>query len=253
MDRAFTEILPRVQMHVQGCPYPTVLEQINEAARRACERTLLWRYEVPKYLLTPAVHQYYYNKPANADVHAVFGVTLNGRPMQVLTLEQAILKHPAWADLYSGEDPWALTAPAPSEMNESQFDAAQFNEATPFDLPPEALEGAGTPSTFTQITPDKYIVLPLPNDTEYWMRMWVALKPKRTATGMEEVAFHELEDVIIHGALQTLFATPSTWKDLELATYHAKQFTFHLSERRARANLTNARGTLVAHNPRGWL
>ena len=248
MDRPFTAVIPRVQMSVQGCPYPTVLEQVCEAARRACEKTLMWRYEVPKYLLTPGVHEYYYQKPANADVHVVFGATVNGSPLQVLTLEQAIGHYPAWADLYNGTDPWALTEP--TVVGQSNFGEDQYNPSALAEIPPEALEGTSTPTAITQITPDKFIVLPLPNADEHLLRMWVALKPKRTATGMEEVAFQELEDAIMHGALEMLFALPNTtWGDKEMASYHAKKFLYATTERRARANLGNARGALIAHNP----
>jgi hypothetical protein len=34
------------------------------------------------------------------------------------------------------------------------------------------------------------------------------------------------------------------WSDRELAAYHAKQYVFQTSERRARANLGNVRGTM---------
>jgi hypothetical protein len=99
-----------------------------------------------------------------------------------------------------------------------------------------------------QLTPDKYLVLPLPDaEKTYRMRMFVALKPKRTATAMDEVIMSDLEDVIVHGALQHLLALPQVnWSDRELSSYHAKQFTFQLAERRARANLGNARGPLMA-------
>jgi hypothetical protein len=64
---------------------------------------------------------------------------------------------------------------------------------------------------------------------------------------MDEAVFDDLEDVIMHGALQTLLVLPNTnWSDRELAAYHAKQFISQVTERRARANLGNARGTFAA-------
>ena len=135
-------------------------------------------------------------------------------------------------------------------VGQAQFNEEQFNPTVLVELPPEALEGAGTPQSITQVTPDRFILLPLPNDTEHLIRMWLALKPKRTAVGMEEVAFQELEDAIMHGALEVLFALPNTtWHDKEMVSYHAKKFLYATTERRARANLGNARGALVAHNP----
>jgi len=117
-------------------------------------------------------------------------------------------------------------------------------------LPDSIVADGSTPQSICQVTPDKYIILPLPDaTTTYRMRMFVALKPKRTATAMDEVILDDLEDVIVHGALQQLLVLPQVnWSDRELASYHAKQYTFHLSERRARANLGNARGPLVARS-----
>ena len=75
--------------------------------------------------------------------------------------------------------------------------------------------------------------------------MFFALKPKKFGTAMDEVIFDELEEVIMHGALQHLLVLPNqAWSDRELAAYHAKQYVYQTSERRARANLGNVRGTM---------
>jgi hypothetical protein len=108
------------------------------------------------------------------------------------------------------------------------------------------MEKSSDPMAVTQITPDQFVVLPSPDDSkQYMLRMIYALKPKRAATAMPETILEELEDAIMHGALQELLVLPSVaWSDRELAAYHAKQYLFHVSERRARANLGNARGML---------
>jgi hypothetical protein len=81
--------------------------------------------------------------------------------------------------------------------------------------------------------------------------MIYALKPARGATGMDQVVFDDLEEVIMHGALQHLLALPNTnWSDRELAGYHAKQYVAQISERRARANLGNARSSISVRIPR---
>jgi hypothetical protein len=107
---------------------------------------------------------------------------------------------------------------------------------------------ASTPRSICQITPDKFVVLPLPNnDKPYTMRMFLALKSRRDASGMNSVIFDDLEEVIMHGALQHLLVLPNQhWSDRELAAYHAKQYTYQIAERRARANLGNVRGTYRA-------
>jgi hypothetical protein len=114
------------------------------------------------------------------------------------------------------------------------------------------LADCSSPRTISQVTPDKFIVLPSPDDAKiYSMRMFYALKPTRNADGMEEHILDELEDVIVHGALQELLFMPNvTWADRELASYHARQFLLRISERRARANLSNMRGSMTARSPK---
>ena len=95
------------------------------------------------------------------------------------------------------------------------------------------------PRYITQLDPDNFSVAPLPDSSQnYDVRMIVCLKPLRTATKMDKKFLDELENVIMHGALQHLLVLPDrTWSDRELASYHAKQFAFKLSERRARTNI----------------
>lgn len=226
-----------------------MINYIRDAAIRACERTLAWRYIHPNFNLLPGVHEYAYNKPANADVHTVFEAVMNDVPLERLTMEEAIMRYPAWADIYSGQDPsvlWSLTPP--NQFNSNQYNASLFNNNSQFVLPDSVVADGSEPRIFTQIAPDKFIVLPLPDaEKTYVMRMFMALKPKRNATGMEEAIFDDLEDVIMHGALQHLLVLPNVpWTNADLAGYHAKQYLFHLTERRARANLGNMRGSVRA-------
>lgn len=106
---------------------------------------------------------------------------------------------------------------------------------------------SGSPRVVTQLGPASYAVLPVPDTARpYQCRMFLALKPSRDAVLMDVAVFDELEEVIMHGALQHLLVLPDQiWSDRELAAYHAKQFVFQVAERRARAELGNARATLV--------
>jgi hypothetical protein len=248
-DRTFASLVPKVNPSVPGCPTQTIIQYIKDAAIRTCERTLAWRYQVPLFDLLPGVHEYAYNKPVNADTHAVFAAIVNGSHLEKLTLDDALRLYPHWADLYSGQDPsvlWSETSPG--SYNSYEYNGSLFNDGEPFVLPESIVADASTPRSICQVTPDKYIILPLPDANEtYTMRMFLALKPKRNATAMDEVIFDDLEEVIMHGALQHLLVLPNShWTDRELAAYHAKQYTFQLAERRARANLGNVRGVMRA-------
>lgn len=245
-DRAFSSLIPRINTSVPGCPQPLMEQAIRNAAIKTCERTLAWRYAETPYALSPGVHQYFYRKPQNSDVHVVFEALLNGYPLSRLTLEQALYQYPYWADLYGGVDFSELWTTS-GAFNEAAYNELGFNSGATFQMPQAALEQATEPRAITQLTPDQFIVLPLPDDdTTYTLRLIYALKPKRNATGIPQFLFDELEDAIFHCALQELLVLPNqTWGDRELAAYHAKQFLSQVTERRARANLGNARGSMT--------
>jgi hypothetical protein len=212
--RDFASLAVRLQPNVPGCPRPTITQYIRQAAIQSCERTLAWRYEQAKFDLIAGTYVYNFNKPADTQVHVVFKAFANDSPLEVLTLDKALELYPAWADRYTNAG-----------------DIEQYGS---------------DPRSITQISPHQYAVLPLPDATKpYTMRMFYALKPTRDADGMDQAVFDDLEDVIMHGALQQLMVLPNTaWGNLELASYHAKQYAFQISERRARANLGNARGMM---------
>lgn len=247
-DLAFSELVSRASPSVPGCPFATVRNAIRNSAIKTCERTLAYRYEAAKKFLLPGVFEYSFPIPANTECAAIIGATLNGSPLDVLTLEQAIARYPDWPVIYSGVDPddlWALTDPG--AWGDQIYNEDLFAEGSEFVLPPEVVADGGAPLCITQVTVDKYVVLPMPDDNiDYYLKLFLALKPTRTATGMETVALRDLEDTILHGALEELLVTPNvSWADRELAAYHAKQYLFHTTARRARANLGVQRGTLT--------
>jgi len=214
--RDFSTLAVRLQPNVPGCPRPTIVQYLRNAAIQTCERTLAWRYEQPKFTLTPGVYVYNFNKPAETQVHAIFKTFVNDSPLDALTLDQALELYPEWADKYT----------------------------TAGDIE----EHGSDPRSITQISAHQFAVLPLPDATKpYTVRMFYALRPSRNAEGMDEAVFDDLEDTIMHGALQQLMVLPGTaWGNLGLASYHAKQYVFQLAELRARANLGNARGMMRA-------
>jgi hypothetical protein len=222
------------------------VQYIRNAAIKACERTLAWRYAEVPYALTPGVFEYIYRNPQDTDVHAVFLASVNGERLEPLSLDSAVTRYPQWADLYGGV-PFDQLWQGSGSYNEDTLNEGTFNAGPQFTLSPEAMKHASDPRVITQLTPDRFVVLPAPNDQkQHLLRLIYALKPKRASTGMDAVIFDELEDTIVHGALQELLVLPGMpWSDRELATYHAKQYLFYVMERRARANLGNVRGSMT--------
>jgi len=194
--------------------------------------------------LSPGIYEYPYRKPTGTDVHAVFGVQVNGSPLLVRTLEEALTDYPKWADLYSGVDP-SLVWESEAAFNSSEYNSSTYNDNTAV-LSDTAVKEGSEPRIFTQVSPDQFIVLPMPdNARSYNIRLFYALKPKRDVDYMSAYMLDELTDVIVHAALQELLVMPNaTWTDRELASYHAKQYAFKVNEHRARANLGNARASL---------
>lgn len=246
-DTPFDDLVEIAAPSVPGCPFPTVSQAIRRSAIKTCERTLAYRYSAAKYQLLPGVFEYSFPIPDNTECCAIISADINDNLLLHLTLEQARDKYPKWPVIYSGEDPDILFSLTPGgPFNESDYNVDAFNDIPDFVLPPEVVADGGEPQIITQVTADQYAVVPLPDDNvDYFIKLFLALKPKRTATGMDSVACSELQDTIIHGALEQLLVLPNVpWADRELAAYHAKQYLFHTSERRARTNLGAQRGSL---------
>lgn len=212
--RTFLSLVNRIAPSVPGCPQPIIQQYVRDAAIEACERTLAWRYEQPTIRLTPGVYEYPYTNPLQTEVHAFLTATVNNVPLTPVTLEQLYGMYPDWPNL--------------------------------------ALDKRSDPRVICQLDPDNFILAPLPDDSQtYDVKMIVALKPLRTATEMDQNVFDDLENVIMHGALQHLLVLPDkNWTDRELASYHAKQYLYKTTERRARANIGAARASMsVAMRP----
>jgi hypothetical protein len=208
-ERAYTTLVTRLSPHLASCPHPVIVDQIRLSAIQACERTLIYRHVQTEFNLTPNQFTYTYTKPANTDVHAVFEAIMNDKPLERLTLEQALERNPRWADV------------------------SQTDEAS-------------EPRIICDVTTESYNVFPMPDASKtYKLRLVYALKPTRASTGLEQWVFDELEDCIFHNALQELMLMPNQpWSNADVAGYHAKQYVFKLSERRARANLGTMRGSM---------
>lgn len=207
-ERTFLSLATRLATSVPGCPQPVLVQYIRDAAIEVCERTLAWRYDQPSITLTPGVPEYPYEAPSQSEVHAFLTVTVNGNPIEPVTLEYLHRKFPTWPDM--------------------------------------SMEQRSEPRHVLQLDADNFAVAPLPDDSQrYELKMIVALKPLRDASGMDKTAFDDLENVIVHGALQNLLVLPGKyWSDRELAAYHAKQYLSKITERRARANLGAGRASM---------
>lgn len=206
--RLFSTMEQLLAPSVPGCPLPTLINYVRAAARETCEKTLAWRYQQDDVRLTPGVYDYDYDVPAGTEVCGVVHVTLNGEPISFVVQEYLHSVYPDW--------------------------------------PSNAVNKRGQPRYVTQFNTDQFLIAPVPDSTQsYDLRMFLALKPLPDADSMDKAVLDELEETIMHGALQHLLVLPDkSWTDRELASYHAKQYTYKTASRRAKTNLGVGRGQM---------
>jgi hypothetical protein len=207
--RLFISLENQLSASVPGCPRPAIEQYVRNSAIEVCEKTLGWRYEQPLIRLTPGVYEYEYETPDDSEVTTVIYAAVNGNSITPIAQELLHQQYPDW--------------PSPEAGKRS------------------------TPQALAQLDPDHFVIAPVPDGTiTYDIKMFVALKPTLSARGMDSKVMDEMEPIIIHGALQHLLALPNkSWTDRELATYHAKQYVYKTSGRRAKTNLGAARASMT--------
>ena len=202
--RLFSDLVNRAAPSVPGCPQPVILTYIRNAAIDVCERTGAWRYKHATVTMTAGTYEYAFVPESGAEVYSVLTADLNGNELAPTTIEALHQQYPKYPSSVAAE--------------------------------------RATPKYIFQVSPITFHVALVPDNSTDAIEMFVTQRPTRAATGMNEAVMDDVEDAIIHGALQQLLTLPErTWSDTELAAYHAKQFIFKVTERRARVNIGAAR------------
>jgi hypothetical protein len=211
--RTFISLENKLAANVPGCPRPTIEQFVRDIAIEVCEKTLVWRYEQDLIPLTPGVYEYDYEVPDNSEVVAMIH-----------------------AALFTGTSFENTLTPSTQD---------DLHRLYP-DWPSSDTTKRSTPRIVSQFDPDHFVVAPVP-DAAYNVKMFLALRPTQDATGMDKTALDEVEQLIVHGVLQHLHTIPDkSWTDYGVASYHAKQYTYKTSLKRAKANLGVARASLTA-------
>ena len=208
-DRAFVSLEPKLAASVAGCPRPTIIQYVRDTAIEVCEKTLVWRFEQDPIRLTQGIYEYDYDVPDFTEVCGLIHATINGEPITAYTQEQIHREFPDW--------------PSTDTTKRS------------------------TPRALGHFDVDHFVLAPVPDGGQtYDAKMFLALKPTLNATGMAQTPFDECEQLIIHGVLQHMLVLPNkSWTDRELASYHAKQYVYKTSAKRAKANLGVSRASLA--------
>ena len=213
--RTFISLEDKLAANVPGCPRPTIEQYVRNIAIEVCEKTLAWRYEQDAIPLVAGVYEYDYEVPTGSEVVGIIHSALSSNGAYADTL-----RHLSQEELHRQYPDWPNTTVA----------------------------NRGTPAALSQFNPDQFLIAPVPDsENTYSLKMFLALRPTQDATGMDKSVFDECEQLIIHGVLQHLHTLPGkSWTDYGLASYHAKQYTYKTSARRAKANLGVGRASVTA-------
>lgn len=207
--RTFLSLENIISASAPGCPPPTIEQYVRRAAIKVCENTLAWRYEMDPVITTSGVYEYEYETPDYTEVCGLTYAAIDGTTLNIAT-EAEIHRHwPMWPDM----------------------------------------DNLSEPRYIFQYNPDCFLLAPVPDlkddGTNYTLKLFLALRPTPDATAMDKTTFDELEDAIVHMALKELLNIPNkSWTDTKEAGRNAQEAAFHVSKRRAKANLGVGVGSL---------
>jgi len=96
------------------------------------------------------------------------------------------------------------------------------------------LTDEGKPNAFWVVNDTAIRLFPIP-DAKYRLDVTVALKPSRTATGIEDWIYESYVEPIVSGAIWRLARTPGkAWSNPEIAMYHHRLFEQGITNARIR-------------------
>ena len=113
--RDIDDFLPLVMPCAPNAPEPTVIRHLRDAAARFCERTRLWR--CTDTIVTDGKDAEAISAPQDGIVFEVRACSLDGRPLDPISLDKLALDRPNWRkeDVGSGGGKW-FASPRPGTV-----------------------------------------------------------------------------------------------------------------------------------------
>ena len=207
---SYESFLPRIYIDAPGCPEVLVIQVVRDAAIDFCTRSnFIQRDHDP--------------------ITALAGVSNYDLDPPIGQLVVKVMK--CWYKNYE------LTPVAPDYINAPAFYNATIDDAVPL---------GAEPSMFTQKDERTFSVYPIQTmTTANALTLRVSLKPTRASTSCEDSLFEDYADVIAHGALSRLLASPGkAYSNPSLVVMHAAQFMAGVNEARQRASRGNVRSSM---------
>ena len=198
----FNEVLPEVP----GASQDIALNAIRNAAIEFCDRSMCWTYTQDPISAVANQPNYAFEPDNGADVAGVIQAWFNGLLITFKTAQQLEQDQGSSDGVLVSGFPWS--------------------------------EATGTPLAFTIERADEFILVPMP-DTSITdaIKMKLALKPSRTASGMEKWVMDKHYMAIASGAKAKLMESPGKpWSNSALSKYHKDAFDQAISD----ASIPNA-------------
>jgi len=186
---ALTVLVPDIQAEIPEIPNFIAERQILRAAREFCEETRMLRVDLTVSTIASAATIDLNDEMLDVTTELIDVVSVKnvdgGRPVEARTV--------AW--LNENTTDW---------RSEEALDATWYTRET-FD----SIRLVYTPSTSVA--------------NKYFVR--VTIKPKMTATAIDDILINKYDETLIHGALGKLYMIPrKPWTDLNLGQYHTTMF-----------------------------
>jgi len=213
----FGSLINEIAPFVPECPTPVIGSYVRKVVIDLCTQTGAWKVFADTATLTSSVGAYNFVLPASV------------ANVEVVWLEKPTLSR----------------ADSTSVKDLDVFTLAKFQSAfTPW---PDT-NRLGEPTTVTQMSPQIFMVHPLPDTaTTYTINMTLVLRPTVSASQWDSNLSNEFRDTIVHGALFFLLGMPKRkWRDNQLSLIHGRQWKDKVNTMRARVNKSFTNQSLMA-------
>lgn len=190
----FTGLYDEVLPDLPGVPQLLALNAIRSASIEFCERSCCWVVDADPISAVANQPVYQFEPEAGTDVVCVVQAWYNGQEIHQRTADQL-------------EDELSIRSTA-------------FIAGSPWNEQP------GVPLFFMIERPDEFVLAPFPSTAlANAIKMKVAVKPSRTAKGMERWILNKYFEALASGAKYRLLSMQKKpWSSPELAMYHKREF-----------------------------
>lgn len=204
VDLLFEGVLPETP----DVPIELARQHLMRAAIELCKKSLAWSVWSDPILLVAEQHTYDIDVPADAELHIVRDVQIDGAPdgLPGLDFREVTRRFPGWREEMATPECWVI---------------------------PE--RGVDT----VRIVP-----MPGPMSGDVFMHVRAAFMPVRTARTLPDWMVSELFDDICAGAKSTLLIIPGqSWSQPSLANYYEAKFREACSAERINVEMDQTTGS----------